>query len=430
MEELYRYFSSYRIRSEQETDCFFEATEIWRNQTSGPIKTLTTQSLPAWLNKDWTEHNSCNEPAFLARIAIATKDPTQPLESLPTILQIVDHFGLRLAYDYAMSCVIGVASLPPQSKSNGDVVAYTFAHPKLTAIWSAWHPLSPSPPTPNNNHPPTPPTQAIILACPTERDELKSLLSRSWDMALTSHTMFPAFLCGLIISHEVAKTQDSINKEMRPVEARTGHNNSTSQQREQPAGGSWGELSARMSGFARKLASTSRKIQVAKELQEFMLVHVNKRGSVGANEVAAELVKHHIELISKRLEMHRLQNEFLLQKVNIQLTAIFNLMAHKDSSVGLQTASSMKTLALVALVFLPGNFVAALFSAPLFDWDNANDADSDSIGLGIKPQFNLFWVITIPLTALAFILYVGWSLYQRSQSRKQGFERNLEEGGV
>jgi len=82
----------------------------------------------------------------------------------------------------------------------------------------------------------------------------------------------------------------------------------------------------------------------------------------------------------------------------------------------------MKTLALLALLFLPGNFLAALFSAPLFDWDNANSANPNSIGVGIKPQFNLFWAITIPLTVVAFILYVGWSLFE-----KRRFETTLDE---
>jgi len=53
-------------------------------------------------------------------------------------------------------------------------------------------------------------------------------------------------------------------------------------------------------------------------------------------------------------------------------------MAPKDSSVGFQSAASMKTLALLALAFLPKNFLVALFSAPLFDWDSAR---GDSIGV-------------------------------------------------
>ena len=75
----------------------------------------------------------------------------------------------------------------------------------------------------------------------------------------------------------------------------------------------------------------------------------------------------------------------------------------------------MKVLALGALLFLPGTFLATLFSAPFFNWDGTN---SKSIGLGIKPQFTLYWAITIPLTGLTFILYALWLLLQRRRRQE------------
>jgi len=33
----------------------------------------------------------------------------------------------------------------------------------------------------------------------------------------------------------------------------------------------------------------------------------------------------------------------------------------------------------------------------------------------MKAQFKLLWVITVPLTALAFALYIGWSLSEKSR---------------
>ncbi|RYP41956.1 hypothetical protein DL767_000587 [Monosporascus sp. MG133] len=416
--DLYRYFGTYSPSSEEKTDESFEAFDIGRKQTSGghsiDIRCLTTEELPAWLGRDLKKHQSSNEPvSCLARIVLADNDSTQSWKSTSEVTQIASYFGLLLAHDYAMSCIAGVAALPP----NGVVGTYALVHPKLVAIWSARQPSSQLQPTPDSSHPPTFPTQAIILASASERAGLKKLLNRPWDFSLTSHTMFPAFLCGLIIGHEVDKTQESIKNDMRSVEARTGHHNSASR-KQQPANGSWGHLSARMSGFARKLASTSRKIQVARELLNFILAHAKKGAGVGADKDAAELIKHHVELMSRRLEMQRLQNEFLSQKANIQMTAILNLMAREDSSIGLQSAFSMKTLALLALIFLPGSFVAALFSAPLFNWDSVDEADHNSISVGTKPQFSLFWAITIPLTVLSFIFYVGWSLFERRRFEK------------
>jgi hypothetical protein len=137
MEELYRHLGSDSRWSDPETDwCLFEATEIWRSQISGRLWIqhggLTSQSLAAWLSGDSTKHDSSGEPsACLAQIVVAGKTARQQHQqqckcgSVDCFSQLVDHFGLRLAYDYALSCVAGVAALPRQSPSGEG--AYTLA---------------------------------------------------------------------------------------------------------------------------------------------------------------------------------------------------------------------------------------------------------------------------------------------------------------
>jgi hypothetical protein len=325
MEQLYRHLGSSSVWSEKETDwSLFEAIEIWHSQTSGRLWIQHSGlSLSVNLSDDWTKRDSDGELFYrLARFVTVGKNPEQQGKSTSTedFSKMVDHLGLRLAYDYAMSCVAGVAALPPESKSNSEVRAYTLVyHPKLAAIWSFTRPVASStfPGRPSS-------TQAIILASSEERARLKSLLDMQWDLVLTSHAMFPAFLCGLVMSHEVNETQNSIKVGVRQVEVRTGHHNFASRH-EQPATGEMGQLSATMSGFATKLASTSRKIHVAKELQRFMLMHAGEREDMAgiSNEGAAtKLIPHHVELMHKRLEMQLLDNEFILERVKIQLNAV------------------------------------------------------------------------------------------------------------
>lgn len=81
----------------------------------------------------------------------------------------------------------------------------------------------------------------------------------------------------------------------------------------------------------------------------------------------------------------------------------------------------MKTLAFVTMFFLPGSFVAALFSTNCFGWDNLDPEDS-SIGVPSTPQFKLYWAITIPMTVLTFLLYFAWlgfQVYQRNKMHAQ-----------
>ena len=93
----------------------------------------------------------------------------------------------------------------------------------------------------------------------------------------------------------------------------------------EPAAGEMGQLSATMNWFATKLASTSRKIRVAMELQRLMLMHASEKEGVAGNPsegAAVNLVPHHVELMNKRLEMRLLDNEFTLERVRIQLNVV------------------------------------------------------------------------------------------------------------
>ncbi|KAF2120169.1 hypothetical protein BDV96DRAFT_566805 [Lophiotrema nucula] len=68
-------------------------------------------------------------------------------------------------------------------------------------------------------------------------------------------------------------------------------------------------------------------------------------------------------------------------------------------------ASSMKILAAVTTVFLPGAFVATLFSMNMFDWF-AGDGDSVVSG-----RFWIYWSITVPLTLMTVGIWVCFEFW-------------------
>lgn len=93
---------------------------------------------------------------------------------------------------------------------------------------------------------------------------------------------------------------------------------------------------------------------------------------------------------------------------------------HQIAHASYRDSSSMKTLAIVTMFFLPGSFVSALFSMPMFKWDKA-DPNSPFIGVGLLPQFSLYWAITLPLTVVTFCLYFMW-LWQLKRERDREFD--------
>lgn len=85
----------------------------------------------------------------------------------------------------------------------------------------------------------------------------------------------------------------------------------------------------------------------------------------------------------------------------------------------------MKSLAFVAIIFLPGSFVSALFAIGFFEWD---DSSSGVFSLITKPSFALYWMITIPLTLLVLALHSLWLIYHRVRQEKLQAAANLEAG--
>jgi FtsH-binding integral membrane protein len=84
---------------------------------------------------------------------------------------------------------------------------------------------------------------------------------------------------------------------------------------------------------------------------------------------------------------------------------LFILLTHVDAraSINLATASkrdssSMKTVAVMTMAFLPATFFAALFAVPSLQWDQPTI---------IQSTFWVYWAFTLPVTVLVFGVWFG-----------------------
>lgn len=105
------------------------------------------------------------------------------------------------------------------------------------------------------------------------------------------------------------------------------------------------------------------------------------------------------------------------QPSNLELTnthlKIYSFIAQYDARISAKIAVSagrdstaMKTLAFITAVFLPGSYVASLFSISMFDWQASNSSSSN--GLSVSSYIWVYWVVTIPLTLLVMIVWRKW----------------------
>ncbi|KAJ9640451.1 hypothetical protein H2199_005990 [Coniosporium tulheliwenetii] len=109
----------------------------------------------------------------------------------------------------------------------------------------------------------------------------------------------------------------------------------------------------------------------------------------------------------------------LFQSTQLRLTSLekrmqniislsFNLVTQQDSRIMQKDSSSMKTIAIMTLIFLPATTIASIFGSQFFTAP-ARDEDG-GVDFRVSPYFWVFWVISVPVTLLVLIL---WRVYYR-----------------
>ena len=84
-----------------------------------------------------------------------------------------------------------------------------------------------------------------------------------------------------------------------------------------------------------------------------------------------------------------------------------------------QDSTSMTTFTFITALFLPGTFIATLFSTTMFDWHSSDDppqSQSESpYQANVSSKFWVFWAITIPLTLFTLLCWYLWSRHANSK---------------
>ena len=465
-----------------------EATEIWLQPSEDKVNVKTRiigpdeESRDAWLNQR-TKGVGEDAQSLLGRFVWLVADSNDMTISLSQPVQdiLLKKFGLKLAYNYFRSFASGVTALPRVSTPDFDRRAYAFCYgPKIAAIWS--HTMfkgerSGLCVTEGLIFLRAPPKQAKPGGDPSKKNrnplkELQGFLQKiPLSPAVCRSSAFPAYLFSLLLSREISQTQVGIAEKMRYIEGQTGFHDFESRTKP-PHQSELGPLSAKAGGFATKLAGVERKRHMVEKLLDFISRHVDEDAKHGhkiglrAEDPGAETAEEHplkfnAEVLRERLEMLAMDTAYTMKRVQIQIEAVslhdlwhrmnvfvgdqltslqlFSLISQNDSmnnyelsmwtkDISLSSqrdASSMKTLAVVTMFFLPGSFISALFSTPCFDWDVV-DLTLKNIGVPITPQFHLYWAITIPLTVLTFLLYFYWLWFQHRRQKRLETDRLIK----
>ena len=101
---------------------------------------------------------------------------------------------------------------------------------------------------------------------------------------------------------------------------------------------------------------------------------------------------------------------------------LFALLTHEDARANIDLAdkakrdsSSMKTIAVMTMAFLPGTFFAALFALPSLQWDEPGV---------IRSNFWVYWAFTLPATLMVFATWLVSTNREWFKTRRQRKERH------
>lgn len=120
----------------------------------------------------------------------------------------------------------------------------------------------------------------------------------------------------------------------------------------------------------------------------------------------------------------------LKERVSSQIQVLYSISAQTDNRLSARIAVSsgrdstaMKTLAFITALFLPGTYIATLFSMSMFEWqaspsdapsNSSSSSSSPSPSVSISDKFWIYWATTIPLTVA---VVVGWRLWWVHEDR-------------
>ncbi|KAH8591297.1 hypothetical protein B0O99DRAFT_578626 [Bisporella sp. PMI_857] len=156
--------------------------------------------------------------------------------------------------------------------------------------------------------------------------------------------------------------------------------------------------------------------------QDLSSVNAEARSAV---EKSTEYLLEALDLLSYRADASNEYLIYLTVRAERLSAVIFALLTHEDSAINADLAnssrelaaaakrdsSSMKTIAVMTMIFLPGTFFAALFSVPSLKWDGE---------YVIQDRFWVYWVFTLPATFIVILVWfvlTNWEVSWRTEKR-------------
>ncbi|KAG8533925.1 uncharacterized protein KY384_001666 [Bacidia gigantensis] len=282
---------------------------------------------------------------------------------------------------------------------------------------------------------PGPPSLVIRMANVLKLLNKTSLKANSDDLCyylssnyLAPQPMFvPVMLMHLLLIMTMTRMQHQ-GQRLDSTQHSLGQHTYSSKPREDPFRADFETITPALNGTARTLSMMEMRTQARQVVLEKCLTYIEANARDAPPEIVSLLDKsrdailQHLEMTMNSNHNLLLQAAFEQKRIQIQLAVIYHFSQQKSNQIAIaltsestgiaehsrQDAAALKTIAVLTMAFLPGTFIAALFTTPFFDWEVPK---RHSV---IKERFWYYWVTT---TLLTFGVFLTWVLWQQWQGR-------------
>ncbi|KAK1777838.1 hypothetical protein QBC45DRAFT_329806 [Copromyces sp. CBS 386.78] len=290
-------------------------------------------------------------------------------------------------------------------------------------------------------------------------------------LACASQAMHPFLLPMIVLSHDISIKTDMKQREAREWLRRLEHAVSMRQEILEEESNYIKETMVDLDQINRDLVECHSQVlwkrpQAYQEIVRSFGISLEQFWSLASKrpEIYGKDAKAlHVSFVSRldffNAKLKGIENyaHITLERLSIQRAALYNIIAQKESKLGLQMAvdqrklahaakrdaTSMKSISLLGAIFLPATLLASVFSMTFFnfqdqdsDFSPAGDdsASASSSGDGgaaavtrtVSPSIWVYFAITIPLT---LIIVVTWFLWDKKREAEYAQEdKDIEKG--
>ncbi|KAF2797117.1 hypothetical protein K505DRAFT_322826 [Melanomma pulvis-pyrius CBS 109.77] len=181
------------------------------------------------------------------------------------------------------------------------------------------------------------------------------------------------------------------------------------------------EIPRRLATLADAGASMTCAISMLTITFEFLGRALEDFKGFGAGCRVEEGLKAHLSFTRSKVKRMEWNNQQLKESAQAQVQLVYALLAQKDNQISHRYGADMRIISAVTLIFLPGTFIATLFSASFWNFQPTNT------GPIVSKWVWLYFVVTALLTLFVWSFWRGYPMLKGLWRRKKNVDEEQGE---